>query len=44
MRPIDGATATEAHGTGEMRHGDQVLAAITGPFAFDAPLAFSWCP
>jgi len=34
----------EAHGTGEMRQGDQVLAAITGPFAFDAPLAFSWCP
>jgi len=34
----------EAHGTGEMRQGDQVLAAITGPFAFDVPLAFSWCP
>jgi hypothetical protein len=34
----------QARATGSLRHGDEVIAPVSGTFAFDTPLAFDWAP
>ena len=35
---------SEGVATGIVRRGEQTIANVSGAFAFDAPLAFEWCP